>query len=177
LKRDDIGVAVLYCNYGMREEQTKEKLLAGLLRQLVKRKHSQSERLKAVHERCKNAGRRPSSSNLFDMLQYVAGIYFRIFVVVDALDECDSTVQSPLLSELRRLQTLLPKLRVMVTFRPHVTVAEEFTDAVNFEISASSWDLEHYVAGHMSQLSKRVGDTPGLGDQIIQRIVEAADGM
>jgi hypothetical protein len=174
---DDIGVAVLYCSYGTREEQTKEKLLAGLIRQLVKHRHSESEILMTHYEKCKNAKRRPSFSELSDMLQYVAATYSKIFVVVDALDEYESTVWSPIISKLRRLQTLLPELGLMVTFRPHIAVAEEFSRAVNFEIRASSKDLEYYVARNMSRLSKRVEETQGLGDELIRGIVEAAGGM
>jgi Cdc6-like AAA superfamily ATPase len=176
-KVDDVGVVVFYCSYSMREEQTKEKLLAGLLRQLVKPKHSESDRVQALYELCKNAKRRPSFSELSGLLQHVAGTYSKMFIVIDALDECESKDWSPLITELRRLQTQLPALRLMVTFRQHVKITEEFTDAVTFEIRAHSWDLEHYIKGHMPRLSKHVEETAGLREEVIEAIVKAADGM
>ncbi len=90
--RDDVGVAVAYCSYSMREEQTKETLLAGLLRQLVKHKHSELEHVQALYKNCKNVGRRPSFSELSRLLRNVARSYSTTFIVLNALDECDDTV-------------------------------------------------------------------------------------
>jgi Cdc6-like AAA superfamily ATPase len=174
---EDTGVAVLYCSYSMREEQTKEKLLAGLLRQLINHQHAEWEKIQAFYGRCKSAGRRPSFSELSGLLQRVAGTYSRVFIVLDALDECEDTERLPLLSELRRLQPLLPSLKLMFTFRPHVDVTDTFTAAVTCEIRADFWDLEHYISEQLPRLSSHVKQTAGLRDEVIQGIIKAADGM
>jgi hypothetical protein len=174
---DKVGVALVYCSYSRREEQTKEKLLASLLRQLVKHKHSSSEIVQTLYEDCSRTGRRPLFGELSKVLQYVASTYSKAMLVVDALDECECTELSRLISELRRLQNVLNGLRLMVTFRPHVDVAKELPDAATLEIRADTWDLGHYLNGQMSLLSKHVGTTSGLRDMIIYRIIEAAGGM
>ncbi len=112
--RADIGIAVLYCSYSTREQQTKKKLLAGLLRQLVKLTHFESEDVQALYGQCKDAGRKLSSSDLYTLVQPVASTSSPIFIVIDALDECESENWSPLLSELRSLRTLLPAIRLMI---------------------------------------------------------------
>ncbi len=175
--REDIGVAVLYCSYSMRAEQTKEKLLAALLRQLVKPEHSASEKLETLFEQCEKAKRRPTFSELTGLLQYVAGTYSEVFVVVDALDECDAKEWCPIISELRHMQSLLPALKLLITFRPHVTITEDFTEAATMEICADSWDLEHYVNEQIPNLSKHVEENVSLREEVIQGIVKAADGM
>ncbi len=98
--RDDVGVAVAYCSYSMREEQTKETILAGLIRQLVKHKHSELEHVQTLYEQCKNVGRRPSFSELSSLLRDVACSYSTAFIVLDALDECDDSVWSAFITEL-----------------------------------------------------------------------------
>jgi hypothetical protein len=65
----------------------------------------------------------------------------------------------------------------MFTFRPHVTLRDDFTGAVTLMIRANNWDLKHYVAEHMSRLSKHVRDTAGLKEEVIKGIVTAAKGM
>ncbi len=174
---DDIGVAVFYCSYKRREEQTKEMLLAGLLRQLVKQWHYESKLTQDLYEKCIKAGRRLSFSELSDVLQSVVSTYFKTMLVVDALDEYEGVEFSQSISELQLLQTVLLNLRVMVTFRPHVPVTKENSHAATLEIRADSWDLDLYIKGQMSRLSKHVHTTTGLRELIIQGIIKAADGM
>jgi hypothetical protein len=176
-RRDEVGIAVLFCSYSMQEEQTKEKLLAGLLRQLVKRTHWGSEKLQTFHEQYKNAGKRPSFNDMVILFHHVAGTLSNLFVVVDALDECEGTNWSPLISELRRLQSLVPVLRLMITFRPHIAVAEELADAATLNIRADRGDLEHYVKMQLPRLSKHVTETANLREEVIKGIVDASDGM
>jgi Cdc6-like AAA superfamily ATPase len=176
-RRDGVGIAVLYCSYSMRGEQAKEKLLAGLLRQLLQRKHCCSETVQSLYEQCKSAGRRPSLDEMVVLLKHVASSFSQAFVVVDALDECEGTEWSPLVRELRRLQTLFPALRLMFTFRPHVIVLEEMAEAATLNIRAHRSDIEHYVATHLSRLSQHVTEAANLRRDVIQGIVAAADGM
>jgi hypothetical protein len=176
-RRDEVGIAVLYFSYSMRGEQTKEKLLAGLLRQLVKREHCYSETVQSLYEQCKSAGRRPLLNDMVVLLDYVAGTFSQVFVVVDALDECEGTEWSPLVRELRGLQTMFPALRLMFTFRPHVVVLEKMANATTINIRAHPSDLEHYVVMQLSRLSKHVTETANLRRDVIQGIVKAADGM
>ncbi len=176
-RRDEVGIAVLYCSYTMQEEQTKEKLVAGLLRQLVKREQFESEKVHSIYENCKSAGRRPKLTELAALLQHVAGAFSKAFVIVDALDECVGMEWSPLVSELRGLQALCPALRLMLTFRPHVTIADEMAEAAILNIRANPSDMEHYVAMQLWRLSKHVTETTELRREVVTGIVDAADGM
>jgi hypothetical protein len=176
-RRDEVGIAILYCSYSMQEEQTKEKLVAALIRQLVKREQFESEKVHSIYEECKSAKRRPNLKELASMLQHVAGSFCKAFVIVDALDECVGMEWSPLVSELQGLQALCPALRLMLTFRPHVTIAEEMSEAAILNIRADPSDLEHYVLMQVWRLSKHVTETAELRQQVVKGIVDAADGM
>jgi hypothetical protein len=173
---DDVGIGFIYCSYGMQEEQTKEKLMAGFLRQLIKPEYFESDKVQTLYEQCKEAGRRPSFSELSNMLHDVTQTYSATYVIVDALDECGP--EWPLLiSGFQHMQSLLTALRIMVTFRPHVDVAEKFADFVPFDIRARSWDLKQYVMGQLSLLSKHVKENSSLREEVIEGIANAADGM
>jgi hypothetical protein len=176
-RRDEVGIAILYCSYSMQEEQTKEKLVAGLFRQLVKREQIESETVHLIYEECKSAKRRPNLKELAAMLQHVAGAFAKVFVIVDALDECVGMERLPLVSELRDLQALVPTLRLMLTFRPHVTIADEMGEATILNIRADPSDLKHYVTMQLWRLSKHVTETAELRQEVVKGIVDAADGM
>jgi hypothetical protein len=68
----DVGIAVLYCNYKMREEQNARTFIAGLVRQLAKPEHTQSQQVQTIVERCMKAERKPSLNELADLLHLVA---------------------------------------------------------------------------------------------------------
>ncbi len=175
--QDDAGVAVLYCSYNMREEQTKEKLLAGLVRHILKYEHSLSERLRTLHMRCVMEMRRPTFSELSSVLHFVASTYSSVFIAIDALDECASTQWRPLISEIRRLQDIHLGVRLMATFRPQIDFDDQHLNGEQLEIRATDLDLERFIHSNVSLLSKHVEETPALKKDVVQSIIKAADGM
>jgi hypothetical protein len=175
-KTSDAGVAVAYCSY-MQREHVQEKVLAGLLRQLVKQQHCSSEKVQTLFAACQRAVRLPTFDELSSLLQHVAGTYPRVFIVIDALDECPSADFLALVTESVRLQELLPTVQFLATFRPHLTFDNSNADSDELEIRASDSDLEHYLKCNISRLSRRVEETPLLKEAVVQGIIEAADGM
>jgi hypothetical protein len=161
----------------MREEQNATTFLAGLLRQLVKKEHTQSQRVQALVEQCSKAGRRPSLDELAGLLEFVAETFTTVFLVIDALDECQSAEWPQLISQLRNLQARVPVIRLMVTTRPQLAFGAEFEDAAKVEICAHDADLGHYINSQMPRLSKHVLQTPGLQDKVVSGIIHAANGM
>jgi hypothetical protein len=172
----DVGVAVLYCSY-MQQEQVRGKLLAGLLRQLVDQQRCISEEAQALYAVCRKVARLPTFDELFSLLQYTAGTYSRVFIVIDALDECPIAERLALLAEIRRLQELLPRIRIMATFRHHVNLDDDFANADKLEIRANDSDLEHYLNCNMTRLSRQVKEVPSLREAVVQGVIKAADGM
>jgi hypothetical protein len=161
----------------MQEEQSALSLLASLLRQLVTQDHASSHYMQTQLQKGKDQKRQPLFNEVASMLQYVAGSYREVFIVVDALDECATTERSELLSQLSLLQEQLSAVRVMITFRPPVTPEERFSRVVELEISAHAEDLRRFICGQKKKLSKVVGQNPGLMDDVVRGIVRGSDGM
>jgi hypothetical protein len=177
LKSDDIGIAVIFCSNSMREVQKKERLLGEILRQLLRQEHCSSGVMQIVINICKAQGRRPKFDELITITQHVLGSYSVAYVVIDALDECDSTELRAITAELQRLQAQLPAVRLMTTFRPQVVVEDGFLDIAELEIRATDKDLKCYIDSNITQLSKHITENLSFKDDIVQSIIKAADGM
>ncbi len=173
----NVGIAALYCNYKMREEQNARSFLAGLLRQLVNQEHAQSQQTQTLVEQCKKADRRPSFNELADLLRFVAATFRIVFIVVDALDECRNDQWPQLMSQLWLLQRQLPAVRLMATARPQPALDNEFKDAMKVSIQAHEVDLRTYLDNQIPKLSLHVVRTPCLKEEVVRGIIQAANGM
>jgi hypothetical protein len=108
----------------------------------------------------------------------VAALYTKIFVVVDALDECrvSNNDRSRLLSELFSLQGAT-NTNIFATSRPNHHIEEEFQGCPSREILASDEDVHKYLDGYMMYMLAFALKQPDLQEEIRENISKAADGM
>jgi Cdc6-like AAA superfamily ATPase len=178
VKTADIGIAFLYCDYKRQAEQTAPDLVAAIIKQLVQDRPSIAQSLSSLYGHHRVQGTRPLLEELLDVLQSVLANYSRVYVVLDALDECpeqDGT-RSQLLRLFRRLQQK-DDLRLMATSRQIPDMLEEFKDMPLVEVRASDSDLKRFVMGNISRFAKFIRLSGDLQDLVQNRVVEAADGM
>jgi Cdc6-like AAA superfamily ATPase len=99
---DIVGVAYLYCNFRRQDEQKIDDLLASLLKQLAHGRSPLSKTLKDLYGRHEKKRTRPSWEEISKAIQSAAESYSRVFILVDALDECQTTdaCQKRFLSEI-----------------------------------------------------------------------------
>ncbi|KAK3372636.1 hypothetical protein B0H63DRAFT_514004 [Podospora didyma] len=97
-----IGVAYLYCNFRRQNEQTAKSLLESLLKQLAEGSPSFPEALKSLYDKHQKTRTRPLFDEISRTLQSVAAVNSRVFVAVDAVDECQASngCRSKFLSEI-----------------------------------------------------------------------------
>ncbi|KAH7349793.1 hypothetical protein B0T11DRAFT_134733 [Plectosphaerella cucumerina] len=81
------SMAYLYCNFRRQQEQTVEHLLSSILHQLAQDQPSLPEFLRNIRRKHKK-NTKPSLEQLFTTLQVLMGSIPRVYIVVDALDEC-----------------------------------------------------------------------------------------
>jgi hypothetical protein len=102
----------------------------------------------------------------------------KLFVIVDALDECAEESRDRFLKELRDLG---PKLHLMITSRPNiVNITDYFPKALHLEIRASNEDIERFLKERLQtefRLKQYIEKDPNLGSNIITAILDKADGM
>jgi Cdc6-like AAA superfamily ATPase len=174
----NIGIAYLYCNFRRRNEQKADDLLASLLKQLSQERPLLPNTVKDLYDRHKAKQTRPSFDDISRVLQSVTAVYSRVFIIVDALDECQisDVYWTRFLSELFNLQTK-QGINVLVTSRFIPEIIDRFKGTVSLEIRASREDVERYLEGNMEQLLPFVRRNGQLQEEIKTGISKAIDGM
>lgn len=176
IQTPDVGVAYLYCNYKSQTDQTTANLLAAILKQLVQDQPSIAQPLSELYDSHQKHGTRLSLDKTFTALQSVLANYSKVYVVIDALDECPDGTRSQLLRRCRNLQGQTD-LRLMATSRHIPDIVEEFKDMPRVEVRASNADVKRYVVGKIDRLAKCVQRDGDLQERIQNKIVEVVDGM
>jgi len=173
-----VGIAYVYCNFRRKDEQKIDALLASLLKQLAQSQVSLPGSVKDLYDRHKRKQTRPSSDEILRALQSTAGSYSRVFIIVDALDECQVSdgCRTKLLSEIFSLQAK-HGANLFATSRSIPEITEKFQSSIFLEIRASIEDVRRYLDGCMSQLPECVRNNHDLQEEIKVGIVKAVDGM
>ena len=174
----DIGIAYIYCNFRRNEEQTASALLNSLLKQLAQSMSSLPQCVKELYDRHKGKQTRPSFDDISRTLSSIVTIYSRVFIIVDALDECrvSDGCRATFLSEIFRLQTNCT-VNLFATSRLIPEIKENFKGRMSLEIRANEEDVRRYLGGHMFQLPGFVIRSPELQEEIKAEIVQSVDGM
>ncbi|KAJ4146816.1 hypothetical protein LMH87_001375 [Akanthomyces muscarius] len=181
----EVGIAYLYCNFQRQDKQNFDDLLASLLRQLAQRRPSLPDELTTLHDKHKDKQTRPSVDEIVAGLQSVARIYSRIFIVVDALDECEKECMSKLLSQLFGLQASTTA-NVLATSRPIELIRKKFEGRSEIaNISARDEDVEKCLDIDMKTLPLLDEENEGLTEkrkddlkkEIKTTLIKCVDGM
>ncbi|KAF7551340.1 hypothetical protein G7Z17_g5100 [Cylindrodendrum hubeiense] len=137
----DIGIAYLYCNFRQKDEQKAQELVANLLKQLSQERSSLPDIVKSLYDRHKTKQTRPSFDELTTSLHIVAAMYSRVFIVVDALDECQVTdgCRMRFLTEIFILQTKTGA-NLFATSRPNIDIEAKFEGCPSYNILAREDD-------------------------------------
>jgi len=175
---DNIGIAYLYCNYRRQHEQKPEDLFASILKQFVQEQNAIPDSVKTLYNRHKDRRTRPLPDEILGVIRSVAAAYSRVFIIVDALDECQISdgYRQRFLSGLFSIQAKC-EANLFVTSRPISSIEKEFEGNPILEIRASKEDVRRYLEGHMFRLPGFVARSPELQEEIKTKIVNAIDGM
>jgi hypothetical protein len=176
VQTDEIGVAYIYCNYKRHADQTTSSLLATILKQLVHDRPSIAKPLSSLYDHHKVQRTRLTLGEMLTALQSVLANYSRVYVVIDALDECLHDDRQELLSKLRNLQSTTG-LRLMATSRFIPDIIEEFNGMPKLEVRAEDADVKRYVVGQTKRLPRCVQRDGILQELVQNKIAEAVDGM
>lgn len=172
-----IGIAYIYFNFRQRDNQRIENVVASLLKQLA-RSRSFPESVKELYNRHKWRQTRPSVDNILQALQSVASMYTKVFIIVDALDECQpfNDCGLKLLSYIFNLQGNTAT-NFFATSRPVPAIEGQFKTHLRREILATSEDVRRYLDGHTSDLPRCVLNKQDVQEKIKTEMTSAMNGM
>ncbi|KAK2753386.1 hypothetical protein FQN55_003515 [Onygenales sp. PD_40] len=174
----NVGVAYVYCNFRRKSDQKAEDLLASLLKQLAQGLPSVPDSLKILYAKHRNAQTRPSFREISETLQSLVMAHSRVFVLVDALDECQMS-DGHRVAFLAELFSCYSKceMNIFATSRFVPEIVQQFKSGLSIEIRASNDDVSAYLEGRMGQLPSFVQRNQPLQEEIKKCITEAVDGM
>jgi hypothetical protein len=173
-----IGIAYIYFNFRRQEEQKAEELLANLLKQLAQCGSSLPDSVESLYDKHKGKHTRPSINEISKAIQSLSAIYSRVFIIVDALDECQASngCRARFLSEIFSLQEECG-VNLLVTSRFIPDITERFKKAITLKIRASDEDVRRYIDGHMFRLPGFIVRSLELQEEVKTKIIESVQGM
>ncbi|KAK3942551.1 hypothetical protein QBC46DRAFT_426439 [Diplogelasinospora grovesii] len=159
----ETGIAYIYCNFNRQHEQSYSSLLASV---------------KELHDQHKLKRTRPSPDDISRVLQSVVETYSKVFIVIDALDECQTAggCLTRFLSELFHFQAGYD-INIFATSRDIPEIARHFENSLRLEIRASTEDVSRYIQGHLHDLPKVIRENQQRQAEITASILEATNGM
>ncbi|EPS42694.1 hypothetical protein H072_3329 [Dactylellina haptotyla CBS 200.50] len=178
LYRDDrgIGIAYLYFEYKRADEQTLENVFASLLRQLTQGQDSLPETIKTLYElHHKGRPSRPNFGEILKNLVSVAMLYSKVFIIVDAMDEC--------LIERERFMTEMDNFKIRSGARHFVTsrfipeITDRFKLVPNLEIRGSEDDINAFLEDKLEHMGGILKSNPELRGEAKSEIAKRVDGM
>ncbi|UKZ54630.1 hypothetical protein TrVGV298_008440 [Trichoderma virens] len=174
----EVGMAYIYFDYKRVEEQKLEKLLASLLKQLAGSLPYLPESTKELYRQHSITRTRPSLAELITEFEYIISQYSKLFIVLDALDECQSSDLVQFLSKLSNLQKD-HVVNILATSRPIPIIVDWFSNvnSTKLEIRSETSDITKYIEGHIGLLPNVAQRNLPLAEEIKVVISEAADGM
>ena len=178
--KESIAVAGLYCDFLAREEQTTTNILGAIVKQLVGRGGVPNHLREAFQNgKAEFGGRGPRLADLMGMLRIAIASLPRVFICIDALDECLPKYLPEILGSLRDIVREYPKTRIFLTGRPHVRedVQRYFFKAVVVPINPNTGDIRNYVEMRLDRDSEPEAMNDGLRADIVRVILEKISDM
>ena len=152
----DQNVVVAYFYFDYYEQgniaqnyQLDDGMIASLLKQLAFKQLALSKRLPGpvldLHQRMTRQLRPPKHEDLQETLLLTCSEFDRVFVVIDALDECNKSQRSAVLRALSKLCQCSP-VSMFITSRPHAEdISKVFKKSHKIVIEAEPSDIKKYV--------------------------------
>ena len=144
----DVSVVGLYCDFHARQEQSTTNMLGAMLKQLVSRRGISKHIRKAFRE-AKRAfgGRGLQLPDMVDALKKTISTLPRLFISIDAIDECTPKHRQELIESLQEIVRVSPGARVFLTGRPDIDdeIVRCFGKALRIPLSPTHSDINSYL--------------------------------
>ena len=139
---------MFYCDFRDQQQQTTTNIMGAILKQLVVREKV-LENVRTAFQKVKTevCGRGLRLPDIVQMLKQAGATLPRVFICIDALDECLPKYLLELLGSLKDIIEDLPSARIFVTGRPQVEteISRYFPTSVMVPISPKVHDIRGYL--------------------------------
>ncbi|KAJ5933640.1 ankyrin repeat-containing domain protein [Penicillium verhagenii] len=175
----DVSIAYIFGHY--KKEQTVPNIMATILRQLVESLPAipdELHRLYRPRHRGNQLRLQLREDEITKCLMAVCKIRLRVYIVVDALDECSESARTrnDIISCLLRLRAECG-INLLVTSTQIPGLSSRFEKFPNLKITASQSDITSYINDRMQDLPEWVDDYPELRVDISSKVGSSVNGM
>ncbi|KAI3545393.1 hypothetical protein CSPX01_05037, partial [Colletotrichum filicis] len=173
-----VGIAYIYCNFKDTERQDCHDLLSSLTKQLAQSCSSFPTSLETLYNTHQKRKTMRSTQETIDLLHVVSSYYERVFIIIDALDECGRNARLAFLPEVSRLQQRC-QINLFATTRdiPEILQSEKLRNSILVEIRASEEDVLRYVSGRITHMQSFVRSNLDLQNEIKAIIARKVNGI
>ena len=175
----DIAVG-LYCDFLAQKEQTAANMMGAILKQLLGRGGIPKD-VRETFQRGKKefGGRGLLLADMVRMLRTVITSLPRVFICIDALDECLPKHLPQLLDSLRDIVRESPETKIFLTGRPHVAGAIQryFSKVVVIPISPSVGNIKNYMEVRLDRDDEPEAMDDDLRADIVRIILDKMSDM
>lgn len=175
----DTVVLYLYCSYKEEEVQTLRNMIGSLLKQAVRHRAALPDAIRKLYNKHIQKSTQPTLEELTRLLEKEIKAYTRIYLVIDALDECPerSDVRARVLAT---IEGLPQNAQILITSRYSAKIEERFENVPQIDILAADEDVKRYVEARIGAerlLAKLVRSDRTLMEDIMKTVVENSQGM
>ncbi|KAI1205157.1 ankyrin [Annulohypoxylon truncatum] len=178
---DTSSLAYVYCDYRQRQDQKASILLGNIWAQLFRRRGPSATEVEQMFgEIFARFDFTPTRTHMINLIreELTNGDWKRVYVVVDALDECgDENERNGFIDGLHSLQ---PLVNVLVTSRTLHSDNGGFNDVRSVRFIPTNEDMSIYINARIREskkISGYVGRKPELADEIRRIVIDRANGM
>jgi hypothetical protein len=149
------------------------------LKQLIQQRPDIPSNIRDLYRHHRNRQTHPPLSEYSRLLQAELRHFLKVFIVIDALDECseENRIREHFLAEVQKLS---PMVRLLFTSRHMPDIERKFEGAAQLEIRASDEDVKRYLESRIESqlpLANYVRTDPTLRSDILDTIIKRAHGM
>ena len=189
-----MSISYIYCDYKDRKTQTTVNLISSLVKQVILQQRDMPQEVRDLYARFKNGQSFLSLEDYSQLLSSFSNHSWRSFILVDALDEHlindddENAMQWILLDTLLNLQQRGSSSRgstLFFTSRENSLIQSRLAGGIRIDIRAANSDIDSYLRSRLKdpkftsaqKVRDKVRDDADLGNLIVSRLVESAQGM
>ena len=174
-------IACFYFDFTVQKEQSPASMMGALLKQVIGGLEEIPEEVSQTYQKQKKGlgGRGPRLSDIVKMLQTTSSKE-RMFICIDAIDECVPEYRVKLLDSLNKILQNSPGTRIFVTGRPHIRPEIEKRlggRVTSLSINAERDDMIRYLDNRLEEDTTPDAMDSSLKAEILRKIPENVSEM
>jgi len=177
---EEIPISMFYYDFRDQQEQTATNIVGAILKQLLVRTEV-LEHVRQVFQKAKReaGGRGLRLPDMVQMLKQAVAMLPKVYICIDALDECPPKHLLGLLGSMKEVVEDSPRTRIFLTGRPQVEaeITRYFATRVTVRVIPETHDITRYLENKLEMDPEPIAMSDGLRADILRIIPERVSEM